>query len=173
MNFPRFSFRLSTASALWVFLALAPLTCAASTNLGPAPAGTNAAAGSKTNGVAGTNAAPTELTVPVSTFELTIKPTKDPFFPLSTRSPVPLIVLTNVAPALSAASFNLKGMSGSSDRRLALINNRTVAVGETAEVTTTSGKVKIHCVEIKQQSVVLRVDSQPDPIEVFFRKEAR
>jgi hypothetical protein len=117
-----------------------------------------------------TNLGPVELPVPLAVFDLTIKPTKDPFFPLSLRQPVQA---TNAAPAFSAASFNLKGLSGSSGHRLALINNRTVAAGEDAEITTTSGKIKIQCLEIKESSVIIRAESQTDPLEVFLRKTAQ
>jgi hypothetical protein len=132
-------------------------------------ASTNAPATGK-GAVTGTNAAPTELTVPKSVFELTATPTKDPFFPLSMRQPVP--TATNVM-AFSASSFTLKGLSGSPGHRLALINNRTMADGETTEISTPSGKVKIHCIKIKDASVVIRASTQADPIEIFLRKAAQ
>jgi hypothetical protein len=129
---------------------------------------TNALAGAK--GAAGTNAEPAELAVPLSVFDLTVKPSKDPFFPLSVRQPVP--AATNVV-AFSAASFTLKGLSGAAGRRLALINNRTLADGESTEITTPTGKVKIHCIRIKEGSVIVRADTQPDTIEIFLRKAAQ
>lgn len=117
-----------------------------------------------------TNSVPEELPIPQSVFDLTIQPSKDPFFPMSQRQPVPL---KNAAPAFSASSFVLKGLSGPVDHRLALVNNRTVAAGEDAEVTTPSGKVKIHCVAVKETSVVLRVSSQSETVEVALRKGAQ
>jgi hypothetical protein len=91
-----------------------------------------------------TNAAPVELPLPLATFNLRAMPTKDPFFPLSVRSPIPQA--TNASPAFTSGAFLLKGLSGTAEERLALINNRTVAVGESAEITTAFGHVKIHCV---------------------------
>jgi hypothetical protein len=137
--------------------------------------GPKARAAISTNSPAGpakTNSAPGELPIPLSVFDLTINPTKDPFFPLSTRQPLPQIA-SNAAPEFSAASFFVKGLSGSASHPLALINNRTVAPGEDAEVTTQSGKVKIHCVEIRPPSVFLRVSTQPDLIEIKLRKTAQ
>ncbi len=114
-----------------------------------------------------TNAAPPELTIPLSVFDVTNGPVKDPFFPLSTRSAVP-IATNAVAPAFSATSFRLKGLSGGANERLALINNRTLAVGEEAEVTTPSGNVKIRCLQIRDSSAVIRVENQTENIELRF-----
>jgi hypothetical protein len=129
---------------------------------------------SQTNGVAaGTNSGPVDLEVPVSTFDVTIQPTKDPFFPLSLRQPVPAAAATNAAPAFSATAFVLKALAGQTGSRLAMINNRTLAVGESTSLTLPSGKVNIRVLQIKESSVVIRVDSQPDPIEIFLRKAAQ
>jgi len=136
----------------------------------PVPAATNSA-GAGTNSAAGTNFCAVELPIPAALFELASKPTKDPFFPLSLRQPIP--VVTNSAPAFSASAFALKGLSGSTGHRLALINNRTLAAGEDNEVTAASGKVKIHCVEIRENSVIIQVDGQGEPFEVFLRKSAQ
>ena len=57
--------------------------------------------------------------------------------------------------------------------RLAIINNRTMAVGEESEVTTSSGKVRIHCVEIKENSVMVRIAGQSEVMEVALRKSAQ
>jgi|SRR5579872_892764 len=119
----------------------------------------------------GTNSTPAKLVISQSIFDLATKPVKDPFFPLSTRTPFPVVVVTNnAAPAISAASFTLRGLSGQQNERLALINNRTIAVGEDAEVATPSGKIKIRCLEIKESSVVIRAENQPETIEVHLRK---
>jgi len=118
--------------------------------------------------VVSTNAADAELPIPLSVFDVTAKPTKDPFFPNSLRQPVPQA--SNSAPVISASSFMLKGVSGSSRERLGIINNRTVAAGEDAEVVTASGKVKIHCIEVKETSVVLRIAGQTEPMEIALRK---
>ncbi|HWF19557.1 MAG TPA: hypothetical protein VG754_09820 [Verrucomicrobiae bacterium] len=141
-------------------LCLAVLPAARATNTTNAPS-----SGAKTN------SAPEETPIPLSVFDLSVKPTRDPFFPLSNRQPVPALA-TN-APAISASTFTLKGLSGSFSHPLALVNNRTVAPGEDAEVTTPTGKFRIHCVEIKPPSVFLRISSQSDLIEISLRKTAQ
>lgn len=115
-----------------------------------------------------TNSVTLEVPVPQSTFEFGGKGVKDPFFPLSTRVPHSATQVTNAMP--STTFFKLKGMSGSAGNSLALINNRTMAAGEIAEVTTSAGKFKVHCLEIKKSSVVIRVEGQFEPIEVFLPK---
>jgi hypothetical protein len=122
---------------------------------------------------AATNLAPVELPIPLAVFDLTNKVIKDPFFPNTLRVPVPVPV-TKVVTAVSPSCFALKALSGTSDQRLALINNRTLAVGESAVVTTTQcGKVNVTCVEIRESSVIIRIGSQAEPIEVFLPRGAR
>ncbi len=109
---------------------------------------------------------PPEPEIPVAVFVTTNRALKDPFFPKSTRMKA---VTTNAAPTISSSLFVLNGLSGSADARLAMINGRTVAVGEDAEVPTTLGKMKIHCVEIKESSAIIRIPGIPEPIELRFR----
>ena len=92
---------------------------------------------------------------------------KDPFFPHSIRrgigEPVsPIASLTDVRDLV------LKGVSGGKDRRLALINNRTVENGEEVEFKFGNRTLKVHCVEIREKSVVIRVDGQSK--EIFLRQ---
>jgi hypothetical protein len=138
---------------------------ALSTGMGAAPVKTDSPAAT------GTNAAPQELLIPLSVFDLTNSPVKDPFFPLSTRAA--FVAAATNAPAISAASFQLKGLSGTANQRLALINNRTLASGEFAEVTTSAGRIKIQCLEIRESSVLIRTESQTDPIELRFEDHSR
>jgi len=119
-----------------------------------------------------TNSPVTEVVIPQSVFDLTAKGIKDPFYPNSLRSPVPTVAATtNSVPIAAISSLMLKALSGSAGQRLALINNRTLEVGETAEVTTASGgKIKIKCVEIRDSSALVTVEGQLDPIEIHLRK---
>jgi hypothetical protein len=86
---------------------------------------------------------------------------RGPFFPRSTRvyTPVlPLLVMptTNAVPAFPT-DIRLKGISGSMDHRLALINNHTFEAGEEAEVTTVSGRILVRCLQIREESVLIQV----------------
>lgn len=142
-------------------------TVAKTTKGSPAPPATNAVP-------ANTNAGPVDLPVPLATFDLTNKVVKDPFFPNTLRTPVPVVVSTNVTVAVSAACFHLKALSGTPDQRLALINNRTLAIGESTEISTAQcGKVKVTCLQINESSVVIRIGNQIEPVEVFLPKSAR
>jgi hypothetical protein len=116
-----------------------------------------------------TNSAAAEFVIPQSSFDLTSKDIKDPFFPQTLRQPIPALATNNV-PLINASSFALKALSGAVNQRLALINNRTMAPGESAEVTTAGGtKLKIRCVEIKESSVVIRLENSPEPIELHLK----
>jgi len=63
----------------------------------------------------------------------------------------------------------LKGISGAKDRRFALVNNQTLAKGDTAVVKLEDKSVKVRCLEIRERSVVLIVDGQTEPRELALR----
>lgn len=52
----------------------------------------------------------------------------------------------------------LKGISGAANRRMALINNETLMVGETAKVKVQDKRVEVYCKEIREDSVLVTVD---------------
>lgn len=112
---------------------------------------------------AATNAAPAQPEIPKSVFIIPTTPQegKDPFFPRSTRLFTSAVVKTNLPPAAVAAiaaELHLNGISGTTDRRLAIINNRTFETNEEAVVTSKSGPpVRIRCLEIKADSVVIQI----------------
>ena len=83
---------------------------------------------------------------------------RDPFFPKSNRPYEATMTATNMTPEVTA--LVVKGVSGSSDRRLVIINNHTFAAGDIADVITDQGRIRVHCVEIKTRSVVIEVGGQ-------------
>jgi hypothetical protein len=99
---------------------------------------------------------------------------KDPFFPKSTRH-VPQVVQPTIALSPVSAfpqianAIALKGISGLPGKRLAMLNNRTLEVGEQAEFRINNQLVKIHCVEIREKSVVIGLEGTTDTKEIFLR----
>ena len=63
----------------------------------------------------------------------------------------------------------IKSISGTKERRFAMLNNTTFAPGDTAKVKVQDGDVKIRCVEIRDKSVIVAVDGQPEPREIKLR----
>jgi hypothetical protein len=61
---------------------------------------------------------------------------------------------------LHYGALTLKGVSGPKDRRIALINNQTLMVGETARVKTQDREVVVHCKEIGDASVLITADDR-------------
>jgi hypothetical protein len=110
-----------------------------------------------------TNALPAQLEIPKSVFIIPTTPQegKDPFFPFSTRLYTSVVVRTN-AQTISAVPSDLKlnGISGTSDHRLAIINNRTFETNEEGAVSTASGTVRIRCLEIKPDSVLVQIGAE-------------
>jgi hypothetical protein len=94
-----------------------------------------------------------------SVFILPVKPGegRDPFFPKSHRPYETALTTTN---AVEITALVVKGVSGSSDRRLVIINNHTFAAGDIGDVITGQGRIRVHCVEIKPRSVVVEVSGQ-------------
>ena len=60
----------------------------------------------------------------------------------------------------------LKGISGTGAQRLALINNQALKQGESELVKVEKKKVKVYCEEIRDSSVVIRVDDEPELVEL-------
>lgn len=98
--------------------------------------------------------------VPRSVFVMPANPQegRDPFFPNSSRP------YENAPASKKSAgdvtSLVLKGISGPPDRRLAIINNRTLAVGDEQDLSSAQGRIHIRCVEIKTNSVVIEFGGQ-------------
>jgi hypothetical protein len=114
-------------------------------------------------GVAGaassdTNAPPS---IPQSNFIHPRSPAegKDPFFPKSMRPFVnPVAVRTNIP--VEPVHLRLNGITGP-PKRLAMINGKTFEAGEEAEVKSeTGGRLRIKCIEIKDESVLIEVGGE-------------
>ncbi len=105
------------------------------------------------------NTAPVQPEIPKSVFRIPATPLegKDPFFPRSMRLFAPSGVQTNLQPTAHYVELRLNGVSGPLARRLAIINNQTFEVNEEGEVPTNSGRARIRCLEIKDDSVLVQV----------------
>lgn len=85
---------------------------------------------------------------------------RDPFFPASSRP-----YQTAVVPSAKTSELNLnllvmQGISGLPPHRLVIINKRTFAEGDDSEVSTSQGRIRIHCLEITANSAVIEVNGQ-------------
>ena len=100
-----------------------------------------------------------EIEIPRSVFTIPAKAGdgRDPFFPLSRRMVVeakPDKATETPAPAPVAVS--LKGIArGAGGKRYALINDKTFTVGDENEVLIDNSRVRIRCIEIKEDSVII------------------
>ncbi len=83
---------------------------------------------------------------------------RDPFFPTSTRMYETITSKNPVASDLTA--LVLKGISGTPDHRLAIINNHTFGVGDEGDVITPHSRIHLRCVEIKTRSVIVESGGQ-------------
>jgi thioredoxin-related protein len=72
-------------------------------------------------------------------------------------------------PPVHYGALALKGISGTKDKRLALINNQTMMAGETASVKVLDGRVKVLCREIRDDSVLLTVDGKPVELKLAHK----
>jgi hypothetical protein len=116
---------------------------------------------------AATNTAPADIVIPTSEFIMpaSVAEGRDPFFPVSTRS-TPVVVNTNTSVKAPTVSLTLQGISGTLERRFALINGRTFEVGEEAEVSAGKSRVHVHCLEIKEDSVTIEVEGKPQELKL-------
>jgi hypothetical protein len=87
---------------------------------------------------------------------------RDPFFPGSTRPYVAAAASsapTN-APTSDLSSLVMQGTFGTSDHRLAIINNVTFGEGDNADVITAHGRIRIHCLQITGNTAVIESGGQ-------------
>jgi hypothetical protein len=89
---------------------------------------------------------------------------RDPFFPNSSRQA--LQANAENGGDQPAVVLVLKGISGSTSRRLAIINDRTFAVGDEDEVLTAAGRIRIRCVEIRDDAAEVVIDGSPEKIDL-------
>jgi hypothetical protein len=102
---------------------------------------------------------------------------RDPFFPKSHRrelaappgSSTNSIVAPKPVPVVPV--LVLKGVVGSATRRLALINNQTMAPGETSSVRVPDGRVRVKCLEIGTDYVVVKVEGEDEPKRLEMGKQ--
>jgi len=111
---------------------------------------------------------PSEVTHPISTFDDKSSAVRDPFFPHSNRAPYVKQVAKEtgkVAPA-PVLQFALKAIMGTGKNKMALINNQTLAEGESATVKSGTSTARVHCVKIADRSVMITVDGKNEQIEL-------
>ena len=87
---------------------------------------------------------------------------RDPFFPKSIRPYGDEAKPKNVPTVTPIAELSLKGISGTPEQPLAIINTTTFTAGEEGDVTTRAGKIRIRCVEIRMSegTVLVQVGGQ-------------
>ena len=73
------------------------------------------------------------------------------------------------APPQRYTELVLKSISGTKSRRFALLNNQTLTAGESARVKLEDSEVMVHCLEIRDRSIVVAVDGQGGSREIFLR----
>lgn len=102
--------------------------------------------------------------LPESVFVSPTKPAegRDPFFPRSERPYLQFNPPKTTPLPTPAADLTLKGISGSKDQPLAIINTTTFTSGEENDVVTKAGKMRIRCVEIRMDDgvVVIQVGGE-------------
>lgn len=110
--------------------------------------------------------APTwEPPVPQSVFVDDPSAGKDPFFPESTRR----AVKDELASDPNAEAHSSKSISdrltlkGAIKGRVALINNVDFVVGQESEVNTAAGRVRVRCLQIQEDCVIVQVQGNPQP----------
>jgi hypothetical protein len=67
----------------------------------------------------------------------------------------------------------LKNISGAPSRRFALVNNQTLAGGDTAKVRIGKTNVTVRCVQITESSVIVQIGDAKEPTELFLENSAQ
>ncbi len=119
-------------------------------------------------------AAGTATNAPHAVFEVT-SAAKDPFFPLSTRTAVVAVAITNAPAQISAKDFRLMAKTGTDDAPLVTINDHTFAPGEKYDIVPLNslGKVGVRVLQIKDYSAIIQVDGFSAPVEISLSEKFR
>ena len=90
-----------------------------------------------------------------------VKEGRDPFFPESVRTPTEATT-SKTTPNQSAdvTSLKVRGISGTPDHLLAIINNHTFGEGEEGDVLTSSGRIHLRCLEVRHDSVTVEINGR-------------
>jgi len=98
------------------------------------------------------------IEVPRSDFALPAKAGdgRDPFFPLSVRIRAEVKPVKSTDPKPISVALILKGISRTESKRFALINDKTFEESEERDVLAGDSKVRVLCVEIREDSVVVQ-----------------
>jgi hypothetical protein len=121
---------------------------------------------------------PAPFVIPQSVFVDDPSQGLDPFFPDSTRRQQSAAKASTEAPLSGSkitATLNLRGIvMGNRNRRMALINNQIFEAGETkTNAFLIEGvSVSVHCLDIREDSVLVTVGSKPDRYELSLRKSS-
>lgn len=83
---------------------------------------------------------------------------RDPFFPNSERRGRVIETNDTVQPVANFNNIALKGISGTSEKRLAIINNKTFEAGEEGELRVSGHVIKVKIVEVREKSVVVSIN---------------
>ncbi len=97
----------------------------------------------------------------------------DPFFPNSERRR-PKIQDSHqvIKRGPDVTDLALKGITvNRAGAKLALINNLNLAEGESGPVKTAKGAIKIQVLEIRDKSVLLRIEGIAEPYELHFSRD--
>jgi len=65
----------------------------------------------------------------------------------------------------------LKGIVGSLNRRIAVINDETMETGEEASVRTPGGHAKVKCLEVGPDYVVIQVEGEPQTRKLVMEQK--
>jgi hypothetical protein len=84
---------------------------------------------------------------------------RDPFFPSSIR-PYQGAVVPGTHASADVGALIIQGLSGAPGHRLVIINHVTFGVGDDAEVSTSQGRIHIHCLEIGENAAVVEANGQ-------------
>ncbi len=78
--------------------------------------------------------------------------------PKDAPPPAPLFNGALPSPPKKFEELILKGISGAKNHRLAMITNKTFSPGESAVLTIGNGQVKLKCLEVREDSVLVSLD---------------
>ncbi len=87
---------------------------------------------------------------------------------VTTEAPAPMFNGATLVSPKRYEDIQLKGIMGSTQRRMVILNDQTFMAGDTARVKFKGGQIKVTCKEIKAKSVIVLIEGAAQPKEIFL-----
>jgi hypothetical protein len=90
--------------------------------------------------------------------------------PAENRNELPRYLVETLAPTPAPDRLILKAIIGTGSKKVALLNNQALGLNDERKIRLGETNVLVRCVSIGMDSISVRLDSSPTPVEIKMEK---